>query len=105
MLNEKKIEKHLVNECKRIGALCEKFTSPNRRNVPDRIVSYAGRVFFIELKAPNKKLSPAQKRDLDRRRKIGLFAACFHNEKDITEFINAIYYQKIRVETLPAFGS
>lgn len=68
---ESKIEAHLVKHCKEIGALCEKFTSPQRRSVPDRIITYRGRILFVELKATGKKPTEAQVRDHERRRALG----------------------------------
>ena len=68
---EKDIEAYLSRRCREIGALCDKFTSPQRRSVPDRVVTYQGRVLFIELKAPGKKPTEAQERDHDRRRAAG----------------------------------
>lgn len=68
---ERDIEKALCDRVKELGGLCEKFTSPNRKNVPDRIVTLENRIIFVELKAPNKKPTKAQERDHDRRRKLG----------------------------------
>lgn len=60
---ERDIEKYLVARCKELGILCEKFTSPQRRSVPDRILTYDGIILFLELKATGKKPSAAQNRD------------------------------------------
>ena len=50
----------------------EKFTSPGRRAVPDRLFSMrGGRVFFIEFKAPGKVATPAQEKDHNERRAMG----------------------------------
>jgi hypothetical protein len=69
---EKTIEKHLVNEVKKLGGMAEKFTSPGRRSVPDRLVSLPnGRLFFVELKRPGQKPTPAQQADHERRRALG----------------------------------
>ena len=69
---ESKIEAVLVRRVKALGGLCEKFTSPGRRSVPDRIVTLpGGRVIFVELKAPGKVPTENQKRDHDRRRMMG----------------------------------
>lgn len=68
---ERDIEAYLVKRCKEIGALCDKFTSPQRRSVPDRIIVYGGRVLFVELKATGKKPTEAQVRDHERRRAAG----------------------------------
>lgn len=68
---ERDIEAYLVKRCKEIGALCDKFTSPQRRSVPDRLVTFNGRVLFVELKATGKKPTEAQVRDHERRRAAG----------------------------------
>lgn len=68
---ERDIEAYLVKRCKEIGALCDKFTSPQRRAVPDRMITFGGRVLFVELKATGKKPTEAQVRDHDRRRAAG----------------------------------
>ena len=52
--------------------LHDKFTSPNRRAVPDRLFCVVGgRTFFIEFKAPGKKPTKQQRRDHERRRALG----------------------------------
>lgn len=68
---ERDIEAYLVKRCKEIGALCDKFCSPQRRSVPDRLITFCGRVLFIELKATGKKPTEAQVRDHERRRVAG----------------------------------
>jgi hypothetical protein len=68
---ERDIEAYLVKRCKEIGALCCKFTSPQRRSVPDRLITFGGRVLFVELKATGKKPTEAQVRDHERRRAAG----------------------------------
>lgn len=68
---ERDIEAYLVKRCKEIGALADKFTSPQRRSVPDRLITFAGRVLFVELKATGKKPTEAQVRDHERRRAAG----------------------------------
>jgi hypothetical protein len=69
---EKTVEAALVRRVKSLGGLCEKFTSPNNRSVPDRLVTLpGGRVVFVEVKAPGKKPTPLQSRDHERRRALG----------------------------------
>ena len=68
---ERDIEAHLVEGVKRLGGVAYKFTSPGRRNVPDRLcVLPGGRVVFVELKAPGKKPTAGQARE--HRRLMGL---------------------------------
>ena len=69
---EKHIEAALVKRVKALGGMAEKFTSPGRRSVPDRIVTLpGGRVVFVELKAPGAKPTDNQQRDHERRRALG----------------------------------
>ena len=69
---ERDIESALVKRVKELNGLCEKFTSPGRRSVPDRIVTLPGNVvIFVEVKAPGKKPTKLQLRDHQRRRALG----------------------------------
>ena len=68
---EKQIEKALVQTVKALGGLAEKFTSPNKRSVPDRLITLpGGRIIFVEVKAPGKK--PTLKQDLDHQKRRAL---------------------------------
>lgn len=85
---ERDIEKRLVNRIAALGGTCEKFTSPSRRSVPDRLVTLpGGRVEFVELKAPGKKPTPKQQLDHDRRRALG----CVVRVIDSMEVLNDAY--------------
>lgn len=86
MMSEKKIEAALCNRVKSLGGLCEKFTSPGRRSVPDRIVTLPGGiVIFVELKAPGMAPTVLQGRDHSRRRALG----CDVRVIDSMEGVNA----------------
>lgn len=57
---EASVEGHLERQMKRIGGRAFKFP-PAVKGAPDRIVMFPyGRIFFVELKRPGGKLSPAQ---------------------------------------------
>ena len=69
---EKTIENALCIRIKALGGTCEKFTSPGRRSVPDRIVTLpGGRIVFVEVKAPGRKATKLQGFDHDRRIALG----------------------------------
>jgi hypothetical protein len=80
-MRESKVESHLVKSVEKLGGMAEKFKSPGRRNVPDRIISwpadiqpsnaYPAVVEFVECKRPGEKPTPAQHRDHERRRAMG----------------------------------
>ena len=48
---KKTIERHLVNDVKKLGGLCYKFVSPGTQGIPDRIIITAqGRIIFCQVK-------------------------------------------------------
>ena len=49
---ERKIEKYLCEQVKKIGGYAMKITSPGLAGVPDRLVLFNGVAVFVELKAP-----------------------------------------------------
>lgn len=59
---EKTVEKELCCRVKNdLGGLALKFVSPGQNGVPDRIVLLPyGRIYFVETKAPGKKLRKLQ---------------------------------------------
>jgi len=84
---EKDVEAALVRRVKALGGLCEKFTSPGRRSVPDRIITMPnGQIIFVELKAPNKKPTDAQLKDHERRRALGCDVRVIDNKEDARAF-------------------
>ncbi|MNL00993.1 VRR-NUC domain protein [compost metagenome] len=85
---ERDIEAYLVKRCKEIGALCDKFTSPQRRSVPDRLITFGGRVLFVELKATGKKPTEAQVRDHDRRRAAGALVYWLDSTQQVDQVIS-----------------
>jgi len=63
-LLEKDIEKAVCDYARKQNWYVRKFSSPNRRSVPDRIfLNPGGLVLFIEFKRPGGKLTPAQRRE------------------------------------------
>ena len=70
--SERDVEKALKERVKCLGGTCEKFTSPGRRSVPDRIITLPkGKIIFVEVKKKGKKITRAQKNDHDRRLDLG----------------------------------
>ena len=101
-MRESEIEAHLVRRVEAVGGTADKFTSPARRSVPDRLVSFPARLgtnlrmskpyraVFVELKAPGKKPTPAQLRDHERRRALGADVWVIDCKEQVDDFIN--YY-------------
>ena len=86
---EKTIEQALCRKVKSMGGLCDKFTSPGKRSVPDRLVTLPdGRIIFVELKAPTKKPTLLQQRDHDIRRALGCDVRVIDNLEAVDAFPN-----------------
>jgi len=65
MKSESKIETAVCKYAKENGFYVRKFSSPSNRGVPDRIfISPCGKWFCIEFKAPKKKATALQEREI-----------------------------------------
>ncbi len=63
LMQEKQIETKLRRDVQNLGGLALKLISPGYAGVPDRIVLLPpGKLVFVELKAPGRKLRPLQQR-------------------------------------------
>lgn len=71
---EAKIEKKVVDYARSHGVEVRKYTSPQHRSVPDRLFLFSpGLPVFIEFKAPGKKPTPGQVREINRLIELGYF--------------------------------
>lgn len=87
MTLEKDVEAALVRRVKALGGLCEKFTSPGRRSVPDRLITMPdGQIIFVEVKRPGGKPTDAQTKDHERRRALGCDVRVVDNLEDARAF-------------------
>jgi hypothetical protein len=81
----------LVKRIHAIGGECEKFTSPARRSVPDRIVSLPkGRIIFVELKAKGKHATELQERDHQRRREMGFDVRVIDSKEGVDALVKEL---------------
>lgn len=88
---ERDVENHLRDEVKRLGGVAFKFVSPGNDGVPDRLVCLpGGRVAFVELKAPGKKPTPLQVRQMERLQELGFSAMVLDSIEAVNEFIQAM---------------
>ena len=90
-LREKEIEKKLVTAVRKSGGLAPKFVSPGFDGVPDRIVLLPeGRIAFVELKAPGKKMRTLQVRRKEQLERLGFQVYCVDGIEQITEILKKI---------------
>jgi hypothetical protein len=88
-IREADIEAYLVKRVAEAGGVAEKFTSPNRTAVPDRIVLWTNPsdTQFVECKAPGKKPTVAQARDHARRSAMGFIVVVVDSFEAVDDFI------------------
>lgn len=86
---EREIEKYLCKKIKELGGLCEKFTSPSRRSVPDRIITlFDGHVLFVEIKSTTGTVSKAQANDHFKRFELGVTVYVLSSKDEVDQFID-----------------
>ena len=90
-MKEKDIEKKFVTAVRASGGLAPKFVSPGWDGVPDRIVLLPdGKIGFVELKSPGKKLRILQKRRKRQLEQLGFPVFTVDGVEQIGGVIDAI---------------
>jgi len=88
---EKTIEYKLKSAVKNMGGIAFKFTAPGINGVPDRLVLLPyGKLAFIELKAPGKKMRPMQVRRKRQLEQLGFSVYCIDGAEQIGGVLDAI---------------
>ena len=90
-MNEKHIEQAFVRAVKNNGGLALMFVSPGCDGVPDRLVLMpAGRIAFVELKAPGKMMRPLQLRRKTQLQNLGFRVFCIDGMEQIGGILDEI---------------
>ena len=90
-MTEKNIEQKLVKAVKKRGGMALKFISPGLDGVPDRIVLLPmGRIAFVELKAPGRKMRPLQVRRKRQLEALGFLVYCVDRVEEIGGMLDEI---------------
>jgi hypothetical protein len=103
-LREADIEAYLVKRVEALGGTAEKFSSPARRSVPDRLISWPMQnslprngfvskipavIHFVECKAPGEEPTGAQERDHIRRRQMGFVVEVVDTFEAVDDYLEA----------------
>lgn len=92
-MKESQVEQFLRGRIRAAGGLCWKFVSPGNAGVPDRIVILpGGRVYFVELKTKEGRLSEFQKYQQHELDRLGADVRTLYGMEDVRAFL---------AETLP----
>lgn len=87
-MRESVLENRLRYKIELIGGKCYKWVSPGKRGVPDRIcLMPGGKVYFVEMKAPNGVLSPIQKKRIKELKSLGFIVEVLASEEDVDRFM------------------
>lgn len=86
-MRESSIEKYLREQVEKNGGMCEKFVSPGKRNVPDRLVTWPYEMNLVETKATGKKPRPGQVRDHARRAKLGVIVHVLDTKAKVDRYV------------------
>ena len=90
-MQEKYIEQKLVAAVKNVGGIAFKFNAPGINGVPDRLVLLPhGKLAFIELKAPNKKMRPLHVRRKRQLEQLGFSVYCIDTAEQIGGVLDAL---------------
>lgn len=90
-MTEEYIEQKLVKAVKKRGGMALKFVSPGLDGVPDRIILLPmGRIAFVELKAPGKKMRPLQVRRKRQLEALGFLVYCVDRVEQIGGMLDEI---------------
>ncbi len=93
-LRERTVEAYLRRRVRETGGIPYKFVSPGRKGVPDRLIAWPGnRLLFVEVKAPGKKLEPAQVREHKRLRVLGVAVYTADTKAAVDEIVDQ--YRKL----------
>ncbi|MBT9141982.1 MAG: hypothetical protein DDT29_00375 [Dehalococcoidia bacterium] len=90
-MREKILERRLVQAVKATGGMALKFVSPGFDGMPDRILLLpGGKIAFVEVKAPGKKLRPLQVVRHEMLRRLGFKVYALDSENQIGGILNEI---------------
>ena len=85
---EKVIEQHLMKKVKTVGGVAYKFTSPQRRSVPDRLCLFpGGYMVFVEVKNEKGKMSSGQERERQRLIDLGFPVFVVRSKEEVDHLV------------------
>ena len=88
---EKYIEQKLVKAVKETGGIAPKLTCPGFDGIPDRLVLLPkGKIAFVEVKAPGKRLRPLQEKRKRQLEKLGFLVFCLDEIEEIKKLIKEL---------------
>jgi hypothetical protein len=89
-MKERDIEMYLRDRVKALGGIAYKFVSPGHAGVADRIVLLPGGVvWFVEVKAPDGRMSPLQRLFAARMAELGMNYRVVWSREDVDVWLGS----------------
>jgi len=90
-MKEAQIEERLRKGGLKLGGIFYKFTSPQRRSVPDRMgVFPTALTVFVECKATGKEPTPAQEREMARLKALGFWVEGVDSYETVDDLLSRV---------------
>lgn len=89
---ENSVEQYLIDQSKKHGFLCYKFTSPGTDGVPDRVLIGHGLTLFVETKAPGETLRKLQESIIKNMRLHGALVYVIDTRQGVDDLIKELQY-------------
>lgn len=89
-VRENKVERYLHEQVEALGGTTWKWVSPGMAGVPDRIVTIAGRTWFVEVKTVDGSLSPQQERRISTLHRCGQRVHVVYGTEQVDTLIDII---------------
>lgn len=87
-MQEARLERRLARAIEQRGGVAWKLTVPGRRGVQDRLVLMPpGRLWFVEMKTPGKRLRPLQTYRADQLRSLGFHVRTISSDAELISFL------------------
>lgn len=93
-VREAKVEKYLKDGVERLGGEAFKWVSPEASGVPDRIILLNGKVYFVEVKTVDGRLSGEQRRMHRRLQKQGVTVLTVAGHDQVDGFLSQFEPQR-----------
>ena len=82
---ENQVENYLIKKVSALGGKAWKFVSPGNAGVPDRLITYNSKAFFVEVKRPGGKPRALQKATVAQIRATGMKVYCISTKAQVDE--------------------
>lgn len=93
-MKESVVEDYFKQQIGRHEGLALKFVSPSMRGVPDQIVLYNGKTYYVEMKAPDKKPRKSQISVHELFKEHGIMVYTIDTKEKVDQFIQEVLRAK-----------